>query len=482
MLSSISFDGLSAPLGQFGGIAHLQCTRSRISPSPGLNAAISSQSTCPVRIPSQSSESPYYVDEQLVKSILARNWFLKHPHSRVDKVKIQEASDESKVSETNNGGVPEGPPSTPALSQLKYSPTQSCIADIEPLHKYSVSKGRRNPFESEEDACADDQDSQIGLFSGSERGKVAPNFFVVRDDLLHPLMGGNKMRKLDALVPQLQGEGVTDVITCGGMQSAHTAAVAVACAESQMTAHLLLRGERPQILTGYTLVCHMYGHVTYVPRSEYADRDAMFAKHVDRLSKRGPGKVGVIKEGAGDAFALLGLIRLVDHLRSLPEFRGADPLDIVVDSGTGTTAVGMALGAALLGLPWTVSGIMLASGTDYYTCQQEHLLHEFWAGHVGTKTAPPRLQLEWIERETPRKFGKVFSEEFATCQGIARQTGILMDPIYTLAGWEVAERKAVQALEESRESKARESRKVVYLHTGGTLGLFGLAQRYPSAI
>lgn len=73
-----------------------------------------------------------------------------------------------------------------------------------------------------------------------------------------------------------------------------------------MTAHLLLRGERPQVLTGYTLVCHMYGHVTYIPRSEYANRDAMFAKHVDRLSKRGFGKVGVIKEGAGDAFALLG--------------------------------------------------------------------------------------------------------------------------------------------------------------------------------
>lgn len=73
-----------------------------------------------------------------------------------------------------------------------------------------------------------------------------------------------------------------------------------------MSAHLLLRGERPPVLTGYTLMCHMYGHVTYIPRSEYANRDAMFAKHVDRVSRLGGTKTGVIKEGAGDAFALLG--------------------------------------------------------------------------------------------------------------------------------------------------------------------------------
>jgi hypothetical protein len=81
---------------------------------------------------------------------------------------------------------------------------------------------------------------------------------------------------------------------------------AVACAETGMSAHLLLRGERPLVLTGYTLMCHMYGHVTYIPRSEYANRDAMFAKHVDRVSRLGGAKTGVIKEGAGDAVALLG--------------------------------------------------------------------------------------------------------------------------------------------------------------------------------
>lgn len=105
-----------------------------------------------------------------------------------------------------------------------------------------------------------------------------------------------------------------------------------------------------------------------------------------------------------------------------------------------------------------------------------------YSGYVAGFDGPGFVFGLSLHTAVPSRFGKVFGEEFATCQGIARQTGILLDPIYTLAGWEVAERKAVQAFQESKGSKARENRKVVYLHTGGTLGLFGLAQRYPSAI
>jgi hypothetical protein len=91
-------------------------------------------------------------------------------------------------------------------------------------------------------------------FSSDKVGKKKGSFLIVRDDLLHPIMGGNKLRKMDALLPALQSEGVTDVLTCGGCQSAHTAAVAVACAERGLRAHVLLRGEALKIPTGYNLL------------------------------------------------------------------------------------------------------------------------------------------------------------------------------------------------------------------------------------
>jgi hypothetical protein len=38
------------------------------------------------------------------------------------------------------------------------------------------------------------------------------HFYVVRDDLLHPVINGNKARKLDGLLPLLQDYSVTDVV------------------------------------------------------------------------------------------------------------------------------------------------------------------------------------------------------------------------------------------------------------------------------
>jgi 1-aminocyclopropane-1-carboxylate deaminase/D-cysteine desulfhydrase-like pyridoxal-dependent ACC family enzyme len=43
-------------------------------------------------------------------------------------------------------------------------------------------------------------------------GRGGRGFTVVRDDLLHPVAGGNKMRKLDALLPALLSAGATDIV------------------------------------------------------------------------------------------------------------------------------------------------------------------------------------------------------------------------------------------------------------------------------
>lgn len=103
---------------------------------------------------------------------------------------------------------------------------------------------------------------------------------------------------------------------------------AVSCAERGVRSHLLLRGEQPEVLTGYNLVSTMYGNnVEYVPRSKYANREEMLRTHADLVagedgsvlwtkdleamdgfssSKASPRKVLIVNEGAGDALALLG--------------------------------------------------------------------------------------------------------------------------------------------------------------------------------
>ncbi|PRW39108.1 D-cysteine desulfhydrase mitochondrial [Chlorella sorokiniana] len=286
----------------------------------------------------------------------------------------------------------------------------------------------------------------------------ASGFAVIRDDLTHPLIGGNKWRKLDGLWPLL--EQASDIVTCGGLQSAHTLAVAAAAAQHGKRAHLLVRGERPAVPTGSHLYARMLAHrVVYVAWLAGSSQSPLS----DSSSSNG---------GSGDTSTTWRL---------------------VVDSGTGATATGLALGATLLGLPWQVTGVMLADTQAYYEQQQRQLVADFcqdyrgalrpsssaagaaaaaaeWEAEVQSNVA---ARLTWVPRLTPRKFGKVLPGEVARCQAVAQRHGILLDPIWNLAAWEVAAQLAAAA--EAGGSGER----VAMLHTGGHLGLCGLAQRWP---
>ncbi|XP_015894502.1 D-cysteine desulfhydrase 2, mitochondrial [Ziziphus jujuba] len=399
-------------------------------------------------------------DEEFMLKLLDRRWTLPTPDTKIHQIMLS-------AGEVTDGGQP--------------------FSNIFPWNNTNPSLGANTVEDNQE-----------------------PSFYIVRDDLLHPLVNGNKSRKLDALFPLIEDHSVTDVVTCGGCQSAHAAAVAVSCAERRIKSHLLLRGEQPQIQTGYNLISTMYGNVTYVPRSIYASREKMLKSHADRVAgssgnviwlddileasltqksdslnfmqKDANGRyfsrnVVIVNEGAGDVVALLGAIRLAQYLSQDHLLGRERSLKFVLDAGTGTTAVGLGIGAICLRLPWEVSAVMLAHTVDGYRQQEKRLISNF-KRHFGFRFVDSPLNeiddgiVHWVERCRPRKFGNVLEGEVETCQRIAQNTGVLLDPMYTLAAWEMATIFS--------EKEAKEDPTVVMLHTGGTLGMFGLAQRYSS--
>ncbi|CAM8956547.1 unnamed protein product [Rhodiola kirilowii] len=197
--------------------------------------------------PTIASQEP--VHEEFVKRLLDRRWMLPTPETKVHQVKL--------------------------LVNPKTKNDKRRFGDIR--------------FFNNPNPCLLGGEDAAGNGDG-----IGKSFYVVRDDLLHPLINGNKARKLDALFPLLEQHGFTDVVTCGGCQSAHTAALcnalfvmqllngaSVTCAERGLNSHLLLRGEQPEILTGYNLIPSIYGTVTYVPQSLYAMRDNMLKKHAE---------------------------------------------------------------------------------------------------------------------------------------------------------------------------------------------------------
>ena len=314
--------------------------------------------------------------------------------------------------------------------------------------------------------------SPISVFGQSSR------ILVIRDDLINGLWGGNKGRKLDALLPSICSSA-DDVIAYGGLQSAHLSAVSSATASLGARSHLLMRGERPQVSTGHHLIATQFASsITYVSRSEYSDRAAMIAYHKERLKKElgSQRRISVIEEGAFELLSILGIIRLVHWLSSSPDgLSPHQPHHIVIDSGTGTSAIGWGVAISLLNLPlWRVVGVMVAQQIDYYKDQESKMMEmvksspEFHSFSLGD-----RLPVDWVPRPRPRKFGSMMEGDVEMCRAVARDSGILIDPIWSLASFEQANQMA---------RKEGLDKKVVIWHTGGSaLTLQGLAQRYPEA-
>ena len=100
-----------------------------------------------------------------------------------------------------------------------------------------------------------------------------------------------------------------------------------------------MRGERPSTPTGYHLLARWFGHVDYVSRAEYVDRAAILHRHQEQLLKQhpllSPAQVAVLPEGGATPLALLGLVRAIESLAQHPQANPSQPLNIVVDCGTG---------------------------------------------------------------------------------------------------------------------------------------------------
>src|SRR5688572_4467013 len=80
---------------------------------------------------------------------------------------------------------------------------------------------------------------------------------VKRDDLTGAELSGNKVRKLEFLFADALAQGADTVVTCGGEQSNHCRATALAAARLGLRSRLLLRTadpDRPPATSGNILL------------------------------------------------------------------------------------------------------------------------------------------------------------------------------------------------------------------------------------
>lgn len=183
------------------------------------------------------------------------------------------------------------------------------------------------------------------------RAGLSQRLLAKRDDAIPFGFGGNKVRKLRYVIPDVVAGGADAVVTCGGVQSNHARATAAACAVSGLACHIVANGEPPPSLTGNALLNRLIGAtVEYVPTR--ADRDPAMAAAADRLRREGR-RPAVVPLGASTPIGALGYAAAVAELLA----QTPPPAVIVHACSSGGTTAGLVAGVVLHGLPTTVVGI-----------------------------------------------------------------------------------------------------------------------------
>ena len=334
--------------------------------------------------------------------------------------------------------------------------------------------------------------------------------YIKRDDLTGMQLSGNKVRKLEFLLAEAMDEDADCVITIGGVQSNHCRATAVAARYLGLDSHLILRAPQSIAqagdpgLVGNLLVERAVGaNIHLVTKREYAAHGSVaLAESLRRRLEREGKRPYVVPVGGSNAIGTWGYVDAMAELAAANgdrEKHGRGPFtDIVLACGSGGTAAGVALGAALC------PELRKPNVWAYGVCDTPEYFYEYVGGIlrdmgapvkdiVGERIAPggsssSSSSSDGVTAADAGVVGGVLrcvqakgagyamatEEELATTAAIARATGVLLDPVYS--------GKAAHGLirEMARDPGAWEGRRVLFVHTGGALGVYDkLAQLQP---
>ncbi|KAL4012815.1 hypothetical protein IC575_029929 [Cucumis melo] len=299
-----------------------------------------------------------------------------------------------------------------------------------------------------------------------------------RDDLSGMQLSGNKVRKLEFLIADALQQGADCIITIGGIQSNHCRATAVAAKYFNLDTYLILRTSKVLVnedpgLTGNLLVERLVGaHVELISKEEYAKIGSValtdFLK--SKLVAEGR-KPYVIPVGGSNSLGTWGYIEAIRELeQQLDSGNGKIKFDdIVVACGSGGTVAGLSLGSWLSTLKTKIRAFSVCDDPDYFYEFVQGLLDGLHAG-VDSR--------DIVEIQNAKGLGYAINtpDELNFVKEVAESTGVVLDPVYS-------GKAAYGMMKDMAENpKKWEGRKILFIHTGGLLGLYDKADQISSTL
>lgn len=293
-----------------------------------------------------------------------------------------------------------------------------------------------------------------------------PEIWIKRDDQTGLASGGNKTRKLEFLAADALAQGADHLVTTGAPQSNHARQTAAAAARLGMGCSLVLRGEKPETITGNLLLDHLLGAFVYWSAKDDCNDEISRVMSDLRAIGRKP---YLIPLGGSNVIGATGYVlamrELMDQLAELHlniDF-------IIFASSSGGTQAGIVLGARVFGYRGTVLGISVDNPADALQTQVAALATAT-ATHLGLGTLSVADMVNVNDDYVGEGYARVAENEREAIKQVAQLEGILLDPVYT-------GRAFGGLIDLIRWGAFTRAQRVLFWHTGGTSALPAFADR-----
>ncbi len=271
--------------------------------------------------------------------------------------------------------------------------------------------------------------------------------YVKRDDELGCGINGSKIRKYASLIPFLIQKKIRHLIIIAGPQSNNLLAALQVARELQLQVTAFLIKPRNLEVQGNFKLSLLFlneQEIIWVNRNEWPKVERLAQDYLNNLKE----EAFVLNEGASVAEALVGAMSLAEDIINNEKNMGCNFHHIFVDAGTGFSAAGLVKGLAQVNHQSIIHILLLAD--------DEQAFNDKLTQWIGMN--PDNYQCFYPA--TARSFGAINKTIKDEIKRLAREEGILADPIYSAKLFHEARR-----LIEIEKLKGN----VLVIHSGGTL-------------
>ena len=245
--------------------------------------------------------------------------------------------------------------------------------------------------------------------------------------------GGNKVRKLEWILPEARRRGARTILTVGGLGTnwglatalygrEHGLATALLLVDQPVDEHVLAQQERLKA-SGAAL------HYTHTKARTVASLPLLMARHA------GGGRPPYLQPAGGSsAVGALGYVEAAYEIADQVEAGDLPvPTHVVTTVGSGGTAAGLALGLALAGIEATVIGIVVNDGLRLDTPALTRLAERTGKllARRGAAIGAPRLRLQSRDDWIGPGYGHPTPESTRAIADAAASEALELDPVYT---------------------------------------------------